>query len=103
MRQFIRKAGRLIPYIATGDGPIERLCAMACCRNLAGSRRHILLPCGCHGLITKCTCPIRDTHCRTCKRCFITTTELKGKEWFEIKDPHGLIFRDQSDAKGESA
>lgn len=86
--QCIRKARRLVPYIATGTGPIERLCSMACCRNKPKPARYILLPCGCHSTVVKCTCPIREAHCNKCGRNFITTTLLNGKEWFEIEDPH---------------
>ena len=84
----IRKAGQLVPYIATGSGPVERLCSMACCGNKPKSERYIRLPCGCHSTFVKCTCPLREAHCNKCGRNFITVPALKGKEWFEIADPH---------------
>jgi hypothetical protein len=84
----ISKAGKLIPYIATGTGPVERLCSMACCKNKPKVMRYTLLPCSCHSTFVKCTCPIKEAHCNKCGRNFITVAALRGKEWFEIEDPH---------------
>lgn len=89
--ECIKKGGRLVAYVATGNGPVERTCDRACCKDLPKHERYILLPCGCHSTFVKCTCPLKEAACGKCGRCFITTKELKGKEWFEIEDPHEVI------------
>ena len=84
----IKKGGGFVSYIATGNGPLERPCSMACCQNKPKHERYTLLPCGCHATFVACTCSLRERHCNKCGRNFITTAVLKGKEWFEIEDPH---------------
>ncbi len=81
----ITKAARTLEVLSTNEGPVERLCNMACCMQLPRRDRYVLLPCRCHGTVTGCTCRLRDKHCNKCGRTFIQ----KGKEWFEIRDPHG--------------
>ena len=74
--------------IARGEGKCERLCSMACCKGKAKSERYTLLPCGCHGLMVKCTCKLRERACQKCGRCFIPNPERPRKAWIEISDPH---------------
>lgn len=73
-----------VPRGLRGVGRMKTRCRCPQCNGKPSFERYTLLPCGCHGLIVECTCPVRDKHCKTCGRVFVQ----HGQKWFEVVDPH---------------
>jgi hypothetical protein len=88
MKETSNMLSRYGHEVSRGEGKVERLCSMACCSGKPRDERYVLLPCGCHGLMFKCTCKVRERCCLKCRRCFIPDPERPREGWIEIKDPH---------------
>lgn len=81
----IEKAGRVLEYVDTGTGRVLVRCDCDRCERLPVHERYYVLPCGHHGTITDCSCPLRDKRCNTCGRVWVPV----GNTWYELaSDPH---------------
>ena len=83
------KGGKTITIIKgglTGKGRILKKCNCPSCISMSEQYGHSVkdTPCNCHGLITECTCPIRDIKCQRCGRVFVA----KDGTWYEVEDMH---------------
>ena len=67
-----------------GSGRMTHKCKCESCMQDIPMLRYTLLPCGCHGLQTHCTCQLRDKLCQACGRIFVSV----GGGWYAVDDPH---------------
>jgi len=86
MAMTFDKAGTTFEIISGGTGRVMTKCRCEDCKREPRWLRADTLPCGCvHAMIVDCSCPLKDKHCRRCRRSFIPS----GRDWYEVLDPHG--------------